>query len=517
LLDGVTITGNTASFDGGGLWADGFEMDLTIRNTIISGNTAEGNGGGIYVEDTGGPLLIQSSVISGNTADGIGGGIYFYDPDDTVTIEDSTISGNTAVGGGGVFLYDTDGGGVTIRRTTIDGNSAALGGGLLMFHPDHPVLLENSTISGNQALGGGGLFLYGLYGNASLTLRSTTVAGNTAYYGGGLLTLTTVTIENSIVGDNVAQESPDLGTAEGGAVDLAFSLVETPGTANINDNGGNIFDQDPQLGPLQNNGGPTATHLPAATSPAVDAGDPAFAPPPVTDQRGLPRVAGGRIDMGSVETEEPVVINAGTIQLAVTAASINENGGTITITATRTGGSDGAVSVSYTTSDGTAVAPGDYTGAAGTLNWADGDAAPKTFQVTIINDTTDEPDETFNVTLSNPQGGATLGADTTEVVTILDDDVQSNVVEIPTVGDYGRMLLVGLCALSGFLMLRRRKGFAAPMLAVSLALGAAGFEGAPASQPEVLEVRQGANGEIKKVRIEVVDTPAQARTLAGQE
>jgi hypothetical protein len=41
--------------------------------------------------------------------------------------------------------------------------------------------------------------------------------------------------------------------------------------------------------------------LPAANSPVVNAGDPAFAPPPATDQRGQPQVIGGRIDIGSVE------------------------------------------------------------------------------------------------------------------------------------------------------------------------------------------------------------------------
>ena len=67
---------------------------------------------------------------------------------------------------------------------------------------------------------------------------------------------------------------------------------------------------NPQLGPLQNNGGPTPTHALIATSPAIDAGDPAFATPPINDQRGVPfvRVADGpdanattRIDMGAFE------------------------------------------------------------------------------------------------------------------------------------------------------------------------------------------------------------------------
>jgi hypothetical protein len=62
---------------------------------------------------------------------------------------------------------------------------------------------------------------------------------------------------------------------------------------------------DPLLGPLQDNGGPTFTHLPMPGSPAIDAGDPNFTPPPSHDQRGpcFYRVFGRRVDIGSVETQ----------------------------------------------------------------------------------------------------------------------------------------------------------------------------------------------------------------------
>ena len=573
VLDGVSLAQNAATGDGGGLWLDGIDATLTVRNSTISGNTADAAGGGVYVGDTGGPLLIQDTVISNNLAGTNGGGIYFYDPDHDTTIEDSTISGNIAGNrGGGIYFYDTDGGTHTIRGTTISGNTAASGGGLFLYGPDDPFVIENSTISGNQATAGdgGGAYFYNLYGNAPMTIRHTTIAGNSATgSGGGLFTVSgTVDVEHTIVGDNTAAVDNDLCGPEG-VYDLRFSLVESPGGATINDNGGNIFNQDPQLGPLQNNGGPTETHFPASTSPVLDAGDPAFTPPPSTDQRGFPRVVNGRIDIGAVEKA-----SSGTIQLAVSAASVSEAGVTITITATRTGGTDGAVSVSFATSDGTAMAPGDYLAAAGTLNWASGDGAPKSFQVTIVNDTLDEPDETFNATISNPQGGATLGATTTEVVTILDDDVPPPIPAVPTLGESGKVLFAALCGLGGFLLLRRRKGLAAPMLAVSLALGGTGaaqadaraemraatlahietqgnavvirladgttyrvsredfklvdarkgdhgkaprrfdFKSLPAGQPVFLKVRHGRTGELKRVRLELVETVAKAQALA---
>jgi hypothetical protein len=59
--------------------------------------------------------------------------------------------------------------------------------------------------------------------------------------------------------------------------------------------------------PLQNNGGPTFTHALLPGSPAIDAGDPNFTPPPFHDQRGpcYYRVFGRsrRLDIGSVETQ----------------------------------------------------------------------------------------------------------------------------------------------------------------------------------------------------------------------
>src|ERR1043166_1545649 len=68
---------------------------------------------------------------------------------------------------------------------------------------------------------------------------------------------------------------------------------------------GDQINTDPLLGPLQNNGGPTQTHGLLPGSPAIDAGDPNFTPPPDYDQRGpgFVRVFNGRIDVGSFELQ----------------------------------------------------------------------------------------------------------------------------------------------------------------------------------------------------------------------
>lgn len=307
-LDSMVLDDNIASGDGlgdgGALWASGFNMTLTISDSVLSGNTASRDGGAIYVEDTGGPLTIERTVISDNAAADDGGGIYFYDPDQSVSITDSTISGNTADGdGGGIYLYDTDGGVVTIERTTISGNSASSGGGVSLGDPDNPVTVVNSTISGNSALGGsgGGVFLGGgLY--ADLSFAHSTIAGNSAATAGGnlLIVAGSVAFDHTVVADGVAASYADISTSTD--LDANWSLIEDSNGVPLSvTSADNIVDTDPVLGPLVNNGGLTQTKLPGVGSQLIDAGDPAFAAPPATDQRGVGRVLGTAVDIGAVE------------------------------------------------------------------------------------------------------------------------------------------------------------------------------------------------------------------------
>ena len=116
---------------------------------------------------------------------------------------------------------------------------------------------------------------------------------------------------------------------------------------------------------------------------------------------------------GSAATTTP-----GAIALSANAYSVAQNSGSVSVSVARTGGSNGAVSVKYATSNGTAASGTDFTAASGTLSWATGDAAAKTFSVIISNTTLFSGTKTFNVTLSGVAGGATLGAASTAVVTI---------------------------------------------------------------------------------------------------
>jgi hypothetical protein len=69
---------------------------------------------------------------------------------------------------------------------------------------------------------------------------------------------------------------------------------------------GDLLNTNPRLGPLADNGGPTRTHALLSGSPAINAGDNAYAPP--TDQCGLPRIdeQSHRIDIGAFEVRNPL-------------------------------------------------------------------------------------------------------------------------------------------------------------------------------------------------------------------
>jgi hypothetical protein len=65
----------------------------------------------------------------------------------------------------------------------------------------------------------------------------------------------------------------------------------------------------------------------------------------------------------------------------------------------RVGGDEGAVSVAYSTINGSATGGSDCTPANGTLQWQDGAAGVKTFNVAILDDAADESDETLTLEL----------------------------------------------------------------------------------------------------------------------
>jgi hypothetical protein len=323
-------------------------------NQATAGTTKDAYGGGIYVQ--GGSLTINSSVIQNNTATGgagegdaygglaYGGGVCLVITGNTSTqlsLTNSTVAGNIAQGGSGSVTGKggggtANGGGVysianrtIITGSTLSGNKAiggrasqgtdagyGVGGGAALLDSSTVV---NSTIALNSATGdgafGGGVFFGGYTGQ----FTNVTVAGNQANRfgparteGGGFLNNNEegegVTFVNMLVAGNTINSGdnssgPDL---KGKFISGGHNLIgiaegaNAPGFNGPGDRTGTAASPlDPNLGPLQNNGGPTQTMLPLPGSPLLGAGDASLAP--TTDQRGLSRPTGGPTDIGAVQ------------------------------------------------------------------------------------------------------------------------------------------------------------------------------------------------------------------------
>ncbi|MEI6083587.1 MAG: Ig-like domain-containing protein [Verrucomicrobiota bacterium] len=101
--------------------------------------------------------------------------------------------------------------------------------------------------------------------------------------------------------------------------------------------------------------------------------------------------------------------------------SVTESSSNAAISVLRSGNPHATVSVTYSTSNGTATAGSDYSAATGTLTFRPGQRL-KTFLVPITNDPLIESNETLTVTLSNLTGNGSLRNPKSAVLTILDND-----------------------------------------------------------------------------------------------
>jgi hypothetical protein len=110
------------------------------------------------------------------------------------------------------------------------------------------------------------------------------------------------------------------------------------------------------------------------------------------------------------------------VRLIVADASVTEgNSGatTLSVPVTLSAASKSVVVVDYVTTDGSAIAGSDYATARGTLTFRPGEKA-KAIPITVLGDTSIEPNEAFSVILSKPTN-ATI-ARGTATATIANDD-----------------------------------------------------------------------------------------------
>jgi len=312
MIQAVTVTngsGQGFAIGGAGIWND--HSNLTVTNCVLRGNAVDRqvSGGGIS-NDAGfsgsASLTINNSIVAGNnlgatgTAN-FGGGIYNFGlaGNANLTINNSTISGNRAFQGGGLF---SDGGVpgsiavVTINNSTFSGNYADQYAGGIMNEANEggqaTVTVTNSTFAGNSSC------------NCNFFAGAIFNDGNTKP-GGAMLEMANTIFKGDLTNPaNIFNQG-------GVVISDGYNLTNDAGVLNTNGGMGGFnapgdqINTDPMLGPLQDNGGLTPTHELLPGSPAIDAGDPNFTPPPSFDQRGpgFDRVVNGLIDIGSFEVQ----------------------------------------------------------------------------------------------------------------------------------------------------------------------------------------------------------------------
>lgn len=262
LIEGLTITGGYASI-GGGILDENTAGVVTISNCVVTGNRV----GSPTPAPTATPPFV--TVRGGGIATyGIGGA--------SLIVRDSTISNNISppsFGSGSGLSFSSNNSTATISNSTISNNDIATAATQLM------VQVSNSTISSG-----------GIFNNWIFELTHSTVNNGSIANCGGFLRLANNIFNNT-----------DIGCSSCVTTSLGYNL--NSGGGSYTPGPGDLFNTDPLLGPLQDNGGPTLTYNLLKGSPAINAGDPNFTPPPFTDQRGYSRVYNGRIDIGSLETQ----------------------------------------------------------------------------------------------------------------------------------------------------------------------------------------------------------------------
>lgn len=271
IIEGSTFSGNTAGGTAGAVYAS--VDNIFIEGSTFSGNSSLETGGAVFALAN--SISIVGSVFSGNSAE-FSGAVYASGGSGDIGILNSSFSGNTAAPfGAGAVYAKAEGGTVNIVASTFSGNSSEADGGALVSGGAFPLRMINCVFSGNRADNGAGggtggaIYLSsGVADFQGVDILGTTIVGNHAAVAGGGIASTagvdfaTILI-NSVVANNTAANT-DRNDLDGHFL-VDYSLIgiaDNVGEGSIIENtpwssmfGTLAEPADPELGPLQDNGG----------------------------------------------------------------------------------------------------------------------------------------------------------------------------------------------------------------------------------------------------------------------
>lgn len=458
-VENTKLEQNFAENSGGSIYLSGEES--TIRNSLIAHNSA-GYGAGVYNATK--KLSIENTTITTNAAANTGGGIYNKGSDDNSRLDllNSTVAFNKAEGGAGGNLVN-ESGRLRLARTLV---SDAQGGEncagvisslehnldsdgtcaldaatdisnqdpMLQALEDSDGLWKDSRIWPAHALGANSVAInhivvdvcpdvdqryhYRKAGGGNCDIGSYESGSNPA--ASGVLSFSkgsydakeksgTATLTISRTGGTEGQVSVAVMDYLTGSASAYYDYTQNTGLTTL----------------LWGDGESTDKEFEVALIHRTDV------EPDETVDFGLLRFYGGA--GRGLFTDAKLVIednesSPGSVSFSQSSYDVSESDGTLAVTVERVNGSNGAVTVEYTTANATvdnkAIAGSDYTAASGTLSFADG-VTSASFTVDITNDTFKEGDELFQLLLSSPGGGVSVGYPVKVNVTITGNDNES--------------------------------------------------------------------------------------------
>ncbi len=265
--------------------------------TLKEGYDNTGNGaGGIMIKS--GEVFINAVTMHHNSANGDigGGGAIRKFSSALLNISKSSFYSNTAItaedeGAGGVIRIDA--GKATIVNSTLSKNSSAFGGAI-HIGDSATLVLSNCTMTENTATVWGG----GISNDGTLKVSNSIIAANNAPTDSEIYTSSLETTVFVSSGHNIFGENGTSGVSSNAKLEESDIILDN-----------NI---DTVIGPLQNNGGPTLSHMLSENGPAFAAGNNALyiGDSTSTDQRGEGyfRFMKDSIDIGAVERYVPIIM-----------------------------------------------------------------------------------------------------------------------------------------------------------------------------------------------------------------